>query len=53
MAGFQDIYKRYAQDVYRFALCLFSNRALAEDITSEAFVPAYVLRMKGRFVCLP
>ena len=38
MAEFQDIYKRYAQDVYRFALYLSGNQALAEDIASETFV---------------
>ena len=37
MTEFQDIYQRYAQDVYRFALYLSGNRALAEDITSETF----------------
>jgi RNA polymerase sigma-70 factor (ECF subfamily) len=38
MAEFQDIYQRYARDVYRFALYLSGNQALAEDITSETFV---------------
>jgi RNA polymerase sigma-70 factor, ECF subfamily len=38
MAVFQDIYERYAQDVYRFALYLSGDVALAEDITSETFV---------------
>jgi RNA polymerase sigma-70 factor (ECF subfamily) len=37
MAEFQDIYQHYAQDVYRFALYLSGNQALAEDITSETF----------------
>jgi RNA polymerase sigma-70 factor, ECF subfamily len=37
MTEFQDIYQRYAQDVYRFALYLSGNQALAEDITSETF----------------
>jgi RNA polymerase sigma-70 factor (ECF subfamily) len=37
MAEFQDIYQRYAQDVYGFALYLSGNQALAEDITSETF----------------
>jgi RNA polymerase sigma-70 factor (ECF subfamily) len=37
MAEFQDIYQRYAQDVYRFALYLSGNQVLAEDITSETF----------------
>jgi len=38
MSEFQDIYHRYAQDVYRFALYLSGNQALAEDIASETFV---------------
>jgi RNA polymerase sigma-70 factor (ECF subfamily) len=38
MALFEDIYKRYSQDVYRFAYFLSGNQALAEDITSETFV---------------
>ncbi len=37
---FSDIYERYARDVYRFALYLSGNRALAEDLTSETFVHA-------------
>jgi RNA polymerase sigma-70 factor (ECF subfamily) len=38
MAEFQDIYRRYAQDVHRFVLYLSGDPALAEDITSETFV---------------
>lgn len=38
MAHFGYLYRRYARDVYRFALYLSGNRALAEDITSETFV---------------
>ena len=38
MAEFQEIYRRYVQDVYRFALYLSGNQALAEDITSDTFV---------------
>ena len=37
MAEFRDIYQRYVQNVYRFALYLSGNQALAEDITSETF----------------
>jgi RNA polymerase sigma-70 factor (ECF subfamily) len=37
MAEFQDIYQRYAQDVFRFALYLSGNQALAEDIAAETF----------------
>jgi RNA polymerase sigma-70 factor (ECF subfamily) len=39
---FGSLYERYAQDVYRFALYLCGDPALAEDITAEAFVRAWV-----------
>jgi len=35
---FSEIYERYARDVHRFALYLCGNYALAEDLTTEAFV---------------
>jgi RNA polymerase sigma-70 factor (ECF subfamily) len=38
MTDFQQIYQRYAPDVYRFALYLSGDPALAEDLTSETFV---------------
>lgn len=38
MTEFQEIYRRYAQDVFRFALYLSGDQALAEDIASETFV---------------
>ena len=37
-ATFDDLYRRYAGDVYRFALYLSGDRATAEDIASETFV---------------
>lgn len=37
-AGFRDLYSRYSRDVYRFALYLSGDRALADDLTSEAFL---------------
>lgn len=42
MSLFEDIYNRYAQDVYRFAFFLSGNQALAEDIASETFVRLWV-----------
>ena len=33
-----SLYRKYAPDVFRFALYLCGNRADAEDITSETFV---------------
>ena len=41
MTHFSSLYKRYAPDVYRFALYLSSERGEAEDITSETFVRAW------------
>ena len=38
MTDFSALYKKYAADVFRFALYLSGNRADAEDITSETFV---------------
>jgi len=39
---FSAIYERYAQDVYRFALYLSGDRALAEDLAAETFSRAWV-----------
>lgn len=41
MTDFQALYRKYAQDVLRFALFLCGNRADAEDIASETFVRAW------------
>ena len=41
MTDFNSLYKRYAPDVYRFALYLSGERGDAEDITSETFVRAW------------
>src|SRR4051812_27392510 len=38
MTGFHDLYEKYAKDVYRFALYLSGDPAMADDITSETFV---------------
>ena len=38
MTDFEQLYERHARDVYRFALYLSGDRAVAEDITSETFV---------------
>lgn len=34
---FEDLYRRYSRDVYRFALYLTGQRSDAEDITAETF----------------
>jgi len=41
MIDFSALYRKYAPDVYRFALYLSSERAEAEDLTSETFVRAW------------
>jgi len=37
-AGFHDLWMAHARDVYRFAFYLSGDRALADDLTSEAFL---------------
>lgn len=37
-ASFHDLWRTHARDVHRFALYLSGNTALAEDLTSEAFL---------------
>jgi RNA polymerase sigma-70 factor, ECF subfamily len=41
LTDFGDLYRKYAQDVFRFALYLSGERGEAEDITSETFVRAW------------
>ncbi len=41
MASIEDLYRRYAHDVYRFAFWLCGNAPDAEDIASETFVRAW------------
>jgi RNA polymerase sigma-70 factor (ECF subfamily) len=41
MTDFSSLYKKYAPDVYRFALYLSNECGEAEDITSETFVRAW------------
>ena len=38
MVDFSALYKKYAPDVFGFALYLSGERGEAEDITSETFV---------------
>jgi len=38
MTSFHELYESYARDVYRFALYLSADHALAEDVTSETFI---------------
>ena len=41
MRDFEEIYRAHALAVFRFALRCVSDRALAEDLTSEAFLELY------------
>jgi RNA polymerase sigma-70 factor (ECF subfamily) len=41
MAEFDAVYRAHVQSVFRFALRAVSNRALAEDLTAEAFLELY------------
>jgi RNA polymerase sigma-70 factor (ECF subfamily) len=41
MTDFSALYKKYAPDVFRFAMYLSGNHGEAEDITSETFVRAW------------
>jgi RNA polymerase sigma-70 factor, ECF subfamily len=41
VTAFDELYERYAREVYRFSLYLSADRSLAEDITSETFVRAW------------
>jgi RNA polymerase sigma-70 factor (ECF subfamily) len=40
-ADLDELYRKYAADVFRFALYLSGERSDAEDITSETFVRAW------------
>ncbi len=41
MTRFHELYESYARDVYRFALYLSGDPALADDITSETFIKVW------------
>ena len=40
MQGFESVYRAYFTDVYRYALSLCGDAALADDLTSECFLKA-------------
>src|SRR5258708_3346902 len=42
LVDFHSLLERHAQDVFRFALYLSGDSSLAEEITQEAFVRAWV-----------
>lgn len=41
MTSLEELYRRYSQDVFRFAYWLSGSRSEAEDIVSETFVRAW------------
>jgi len=43
---FETLYERHAGAVFRFALSLSGDRALAEDITSETFIRLWTARAR-------
>jgi RNA polymerase sigma-70 factor (ECF subfamily) len=43
LVEFHNIYVRHSQDVYRFAVYLSGDPSLAEEITQETFVRAWVM----------
>ncbi|MFY9580341.1 MAG: RNA polymerase sigma factor, partial [Gaiellaceae bacterium] len=44
---FELLYRRYVQDVYRYALALLRNPTDAEDVTQTTFLNAYRAYMRG------
>ena len=40
---FEDVYRRYFGDVYRYLLRLSGSETVAEDVTSETFLRACLL----------
>src|SRR2546430_15079890 len=44
---FELLYRRYVQDVYRYALALLRNPADAEDVTQTACLNAYRAYLRG------
>jgi RNA polymerase sigma-70 factor (ECF subfamily) len=53
MDAFDDLYRAHRRSVFRFALRSVSNRALAEDLTAEAFLELYRNRDRIDAVRLP
>jgi len=47
-ASFVELYGAYARDVYRFALYLSGDAALAQDITSETFLRVWLAEQPVR-----
>ena len=46
--SFQDLYEKYAEDVYRFSYWLCGNADEAKDITSETFLRVWTAKAETR-----
>ena len=46
---FEELYAKYAKDVYRFSFWLCGDNAMAKDITSETFVRVWTSESEIRF----
>src|SRR5436309_5858261 len=51
--AFEQLYRQYVGDVYRFALALLRNPADAEDVTQTTFLNAYRALESGERLRLP
>jgi RNA polymerase sigma factor (sigma-70 family) len=51
--AFEQLYRRYVKDVYRYALALLRNPADAEDVTQTTFLNAYRAFQRGEEIRKP
>jgi RNA polymerase sigma factor (sigma-70 family) len=51
--AFESLYRRYVDDVYRYALALLRNPADAEDVTQTTFLNAYRAVKRGEKIEKP
>ena len=51
MQDFEEVYRRYFADVYRYAMALSRDRNIAEEITQETFFRALSAIGKFRGEC--
>jgi RNA polymerase sigma factor (sigma-70 family) len=51
--AFEGLYRRYAKDVYHYALALLRNPADAEDVTQTTFMNAYRAYQRGAQIDKP
>src|SRR4029450_12879596 len=50
---FEKLYRRYAEEIFRYALLVLRSRPDAEDVTQAPFVRAYRALQKGEHVRKP